>query len=294
MKKTRKILSLFLGVVLCLLPVGTAVASGNHNSRAGGVRDFANVVLFAYFQDSSKPDYFNQPSSKDGNMTSAQKIMEYYDGSSGRSFTNYMSAISYGQFKVHNVFPQYDKNTKKVSAIKLPFTTAQAQNGNIDYSVIKEIGNQNIPSGTETIDYDGDGMIDNLTIILLGEGSNTTGTLPTLYPHMNTYTGNTSVAGKQVYSYNMLNTDRILDSSLADGSGVICHEFLHTLGYPDLYTRDGSLPVYNWDMMGVSSKYVANPLAYLKMHFTGWVNIKTLDATQTGVEIDTSFENGGN
>ena len=84
--------------------------------------------------------------------------------------------------------------------------------------------------------------IDNLSVVLLGKADNTTGSPPSLYPHQNTLPAGLQYSGKEAANYNMLNTDRLLDSTQADGSGVICHEFLHTLGYPDLYTRDGFGP----------------------------------------------------
>lgn len=286
-RRMRRVIAFIAAVVLLATPsVGIQAAD---NAKADP-QDFANIVLFAYFRDETNKDYFNQPSPKDGTKTSAQKIIEYYDGTSGRAFGNYMSTISGGQLRVHNLFPQYDQATGRVSVVELPFQKTDAQNGNIDYNIIKHIAGQSIDVGSDTIDYDGDGVIDNLTVILVGEGVNNTTTIPSLYPHTAWYPGDSSIGGKKVYTYNMLNTDRIE----IDETGVICHEFLHSLGYPDLYTRDGSIPVYNWDIMGVSSKYVGTPLAYMKMYFSGWESLKTLDQNQTGVEISASSLNGEN
>ncbi len=212
--------------------------------------------------------------------------MEFYDGTYGRSFKNYMSTISDGQFIIQNVFPQWDDASKTVDALELPFKKSEAESGNIDYSIVKYVAeNSSLPEDA-VVDYDNDGLIDNLTIILQGGTTyDYASTMPSLYPHQSSYPGASSLGGKRISAYNMLNTERLLDSSLADQSGLICHEFLHTLGYPDLYTRDGSLPVYSWDIMGQSSKYLTRPLAYLRMAFSGWVDLPTLTESQASVSL---------
>ncbi|MFQ9511677.1 MAG: Ig-like domain-containing protein, partial [Lachnospiraceae bacterium] len=191
----------------------------------------------------------------------------------------------------HNEFPQYDGTT--IHAYRLPSKKADAQNANIDYTIIKTLLD-NVPAAWDkVVDYDGDGFIDNVTIILKGSGENN-GMLPSLYPHQSTYPGNERWGDKMVSNYNMLNTDRLLESILADESGVICHEFLHSLGYPDLYTSSGtSHPVYNWDIMGLASKYLSYPLAYLRMHFSGWLSLDTITTSQT-LTLDAPETEGGN
>jgi M6 family metalloprotease-like protein len=55
------------------------------------------------------------------------------------------------------------------------------------------------------------------------------------------------INGKRVYDFNFQ-----LQTFLASrGVGVICHEFFHTLGAPDLYhyTDNGIDPAGSWDIM---------------------------------------------
>lgn len=137
----------------------------------------------------------------------------------------------------------------------------------------------------QTLDWDGDGAIDNLSVVLLGDGGSAESGPTSLYPHQNTLPAGLSYGGKQVANYNMLNTGRLLDSAQADGSGVICHEFLHTLGYPDLYTPDGSVPVGMWDIMAHSSRYPSYPLAYLRAHFSGWTQLTELNDSAQNLPI---------
>ena len=283
----KRCIATLLALVLCMAPAGGLLLP----ARAEGQppREFANVVLFAYFSDEPNKDYFNAPSAQP-DKSRAQALMELYDGEQGRSFRQYMNTISGGQFRVHNIFPQWDGQT--LTACELPFTIQQAQTSSIDSSILTELVRQLPALQGQTLDYDGDGCIDNLSVVLLGKADNTTGSPPSLYPHQNTLPAGLQYSGKEVANYNMLNTDRLLDSTQADGSGVICHEFLHTLGYPDLYTRDGSVPVGAWDIMALSSRYLSWPLAYLRAHFTGWTQLPELTSSTRNVSICAPGEAG--
>ena len=283
----KRCIATLLALVLCMAPAGGLLLP----ARAEGQppREFANVVLFAYFSDEPNKDYFNAPSAQP-DKSRAQALMELYDGEQGRSFRQYMNTISGGQFRVHNIFPQWDGQT--LTACELPFTIQQAQTSSIDSSILTELVRQLPALQGQTLDYDGDGCIDNLSVVLLGKADNTTGSPPSLYPHQNTLPAGLQYSGKEVANYNMLNTDRLLDSTQADGSGVICHESLHTLGYPDLYTRDGSVPVGAWDIMALSSRYLSWPLAYLRAHFTGWTQLPELTSSTRNVSICAPGEAG--
>lgn len=283
----KRCIATLLTLVLCMAPAGGLLLPARAAEQPP--RDFANLVLFAYFSDEPNKDYFNQPSAQPG-KSRAQALMELYDGQQGRSFRQYMNTISGGRFQVHNLFPQWDGQT--LTACELPFTRQQTQTGSIDASILTALVQQLPALDGQLLDYDGDGAIDNLSLVLLGEAENTAGSPPSLYPHQNILPAGLSFSGKEVASYNMLNTDRLLDSTLADGSGVICHEFLHTLGYPDLYPRDSSVPVGSWDIMASSSRYLSWPLAYLRAHFSGWVTLPELNESAKNISICAPGEAG--
>lgn len=275
----KKILAVILTIFICFsIPISSYAAKSDEPER-----EFANVVLFAHFNgDTGAAKYFEDNSAE---------LIRLYDGSQGRSVTNYLNTISYGKFHLKNVFPQYQNGI--INSYELPagINEDDAYAGNIDAQIISAMI-QNIGATSETIDYDGDGYIDNITIILLGgsrEESNSG--VSTYVCHKSDYAEAASWSGKRLGTYNMLNTYVILGTDTSDKtrmgseSGVIAHEFLHSLGYSDLY-RDSvngvnDLPVYLWDIMASVNSRMSYPLAYTRMYFTNWLDIETITESQS-------------
>ena len=281
--KTSK--SLILTVCLCMALLMTAMSSevyADNDQRSTGTH--ANLVLFAYFADESEPDWFNQQSSGaytdsvTQKMTNAERYIHYYSGSQNRSFSSYMSKISDGSYQVENVFPQYDSNTKKVQAIKLSMTKKEAETANCDAQIVKDLSKEiDLSAWSDQLDSDGDGVIDNVSVVLQGPNATSTNVqTPSLRSHKFTNIGsNWGKSGLQSYTFNMLNTTS-LDYKRA---GLIAHEYLHSLLYPDLYRQDGSSdePVGNWDIMSEDGRYMNYPLAYLRMAVSNWVQVPEID-----------------
>lgn len=119
----------------------------------------------------------------------------------------------------------------------------------------------NLPSGSE-LDQDGDGYLDSVTFIVGGQAVVDS----VLWGHTWGVPSSTaSVQGKQLYGY----TFQMQDDSSAN---VFIHEFLHILGFPDLYRYvvDGD-PVGAWDIMGATSRtqpQMAN--AVMRYLYAGW------------------------
>ena len=95
----KKIYALLLAVLVMLsnFPI-ISYAKASVTSE----QNFANVVLFAHFRgDNASADakFF---------VDNRDKIIKLYDGSYGRSLTNYLKTISYDKFHVKNIFPQDD------------------------------------------------------------------------------------------------------------------------------------------------------------------------------------------
>ena len=255
-------------------------------------RDFANVVLFAHFSGSKASEdaaYFAKKENRD-------KIIKYYNGEHGRSMKNYLKTVSYGKFEIHNIFPQ--DNGTSIKSCQLSMTEKEAQEKNVDSLIIEQVLAKVPGISSKLVDYDNDGYIDNLTVVMKGAPpSGSTSVIPTLVSHKSDFpTSTVKWSGKSIGTYNMLSTDRIKDQQ----SGVIIHEFLHSLGYPDLYR--GNLedpkepcrhPVYIWDIMASASYRISYPLAYTRMKYTNWLEIETITKSAS-LTLDTQDKAAGN
>lgn len=131
---------------------------------------------------------------------------------------------------------------------------------NLIKSSIENVKNQIIGSQIN-FDINNDGFIDNLIIILQGS-ADTWGSI--LWP-MSIYLNSPQIAigNKLVDHYN-----KQLSSML--NVSVICHEFFHALGAPDLYhySYDSFDPVGEWDIMGYGS--AVHMTAYMKWKYGKW------------------------
>lgn len=282
-------------VLLCsLLALLIMAADIKADAKASDApkRDFANVVLFVHFSGtnaSSDAAYFADKGNRD-------KIISYYNGTHGRSMTNYLKTVSYGKFQIHNIFPQDDGT--KITSCQVTVTEKEAQEKNVDSVIIEQVLKKIPGISSSLIDYDKDGFIDNLTIVMKGEPpSGSSSVIPTLVSHKSDFPDSSlKWSSKSIGTYNMLSTDRIMDQQ----SGVIIHEFLHSLGYPDLYR--GNLddpkepcrnPVYVWDIMASASYRVPYPLAYTRMKYTNWLDIETVTKSRS-LTLDTQDNASGN
>lgn len=153
--------------------------------------------------------------------------------------------------------------------------------------------------------------IDCVYIVYAGLGQNDGGDGTTVWANCWTTDGAT-LGGKKVRWYTMsgeLSPVKIKDKDgttiipvVVNGLGVICHEFSHSLGLPDMYPTETSAYSDNqemeyWDLMD-GGEYTYNgfcPTAYtaFEKEQMGWqVDIKTLDS-DASVTMTTSTEQGG-
>lgn len=148
--------------------------------------------------------------------------------------------------------------------------------------------------------------IDCVYIVYAGLGQNDGGDGTTVWANCST-TGGATLGGKEVRWYTMsgeLSPVKIKNSTIpvVNGLGVICHEFSHSLGLPDMYPTAKSAYLNNqemeyWDLMdgGEYTYYGFRPTAYtaFEKEQMGWtVDIKTLDS-DASVTMTTSTEQGG-
>ena len=148
--------------------------------------------------------------------------------------------------------------------------------------------------------------IDCVYIVYAGLGQNDGGNGTTVWANCWTTAGAT-LRGKEVRWYTMsgeLSPVKIKDSTIPviNGLGVICHEFSHSLGLPDMYPTEKSAYLDNqemeyWDLMDGGEYTHAGfcPTAYTafeKEQMEWQVDIKTLDS-DASVTMTTSTERGG-
>lgn len=148
--------------------------------------------------------------------------------------------------------------------------------------------------------------IDCVYIVYAGLGQNDGGDGTTVWANCWTTDGAT-LGGKEVRWYTMsgeLSPVKIKNSTIpvVNGLGVICHEFSHSLGLPDMYPTETSAYLDNqemeyWDLMD-GGEYTYNgfcPTAYTafeKEQMEWQVDIRTLDS-DASVTMTTSTEQGG-
>lgn len=119
----------------------------------------------------------------------------------------------------------------------------------------------NLPSASE-LDQDDDGYIDNIALIVSGNAVYNS----VLWGHMwGLVDYEVTIKGKRVRTYT-------LETQSDSTSSVLVHEFMHVLGFPDLYRyHDDGDPVGRWDVMASTNRdepQMANvAMRYL---YAGW------------------------
>ena len=126
----------------------------------------------------------------------------------------------------------------------------------------------------------GDGYIDNLTIIVQIDGNNTSGAFSSRKADWGD--NQTLLHGWHVGAYNVLPTNMLrLGTTYDQGYALASHEFLHTLGAPDLYRTAGEMGSGRTlvDLMAGPNYTASYPLAYTRSKL-GWMQIETLKTVE--------------
>lgn len=257
----------FILLAVSILFVSMSAAAEEDNAN------FANVVVFVEFSDTNHNHTFEYHCSKNTKLA-----FEWFDGdgrygsnSNACSLKRYMERISYGNVRIANFFPQFDGTEI------IPF---QLSNDTKYYSehetqlVEEVIGKLADYKGYNLDLWKSDGCLDNLAIVVPYLGRD--GSVDFTAHHAVHGSASDKISGSFVRSYTILPEDSVY--ILMGETGTIIHEFLHTLGYPDLYrSRNGeNQPVGAWDIMAKAGARVQYPLAYLRSHISGWFSIPTV------------------
>lgn len=264
----KKILSVLL--VLALLTGILSFAAGAKEITTGNM---TNVVVFVRFRDDVSEDEFG-PNTANILKTFNDTSGRYYDTSLDVSFKAYISEISRGMLNVVNVFPQLSSG----SFSTLTLSAARANSN--DSTVLQEIinafndGRLSLPSG-KVYDNRTEGIIDNLTVIIHGRSSSGS---DFMWPHKSICPVTDRINSRYyVGNYNMMDGWSLLRGNQ---QGTLSHEFLHSVGLPDLYRYSGGgHPVGLWDIMASNSSFQQYPLSYQRYEM-GWVPMQTI--TESG------------
>lgn len=243
--------------------------------------NFTNLVVFVEFQDTK-----DHSTHKTGCMRDTALNFEYFDGDgrynskqSRRSLKRYLDTVSYGQLRVANIFPQY--NGTEIVPMQMKYNSDHYNQN--DTALIDEIvaGLQQYNfSGINLDRWMSDGRIDNIAVVVAAGGAD-------FIAHEEIYIGTGQIGGVRVGNYTILPEKGVY---LEYGStGEIIHEFLHVLGYKDLYRKRGitgkNMPVGHWDIMATAGGRPQYPLAWARSVFTGWFNIPTVTSSVKGCSL---------
>lgn len=277
-KRLCRMLALLLG--LCLAFPGDIPAV----KAAAAPTEMANLVIFVKMQGA------------EGNVfdDNWESIKGMFDGGTvstiDNSFSNYIRTITCGKVTVTNIFPQrctrWD-GTEGIHVLELSqaiYSTDDAMVAEV-INRIQAASPDNNPDSlyvADNLDRNGDGCVDNLTIIVQGDTINGQD-----HSFKRDYGGAEEINGLYIRCYNAMPSKGLLSGWMR----LISHEFLHTLGLPDLYRMGGSLgttevatgPVGIWDVMAMGTstapQYV---LGYLRAR-EGWLEgSQVAEITESG------------
>ena len=120
-------------------------------------------------------------------------------------------------------------------------------------------------SDTLNLDYNNDGMVDNVVFVIKGEPGEWASLL---WPHRwSIYDRYVPLNDLRVFDFNLQ-----LETGGYFTIGTLCHEMCHSLGAPDLYHySDGIDPVGSWDLMCGTTDPPQHQGIYMKHKYGNWV-----------------------
>lgn len=267
MKKSLLSIALFVCGLLLWKPV-----------QAEAATQVDNLVLMVNFSDDGDNTF----------QTNFSRYQEMYTGPASepnRSVSRYISTISDGQVTVNTYFPQVVNNvfqpiTIQGSASAYPDAAHGEQFVQQVITAAQNTSGLYFPPKLDSM-HGGD-YIDNLTIIVQVDENNTSGAFGSRKADWGN--NQTLLYGWHVGAYNVLPTSMLrLGTAYDQGYALASHEFLHTLGAPDLYRTAGETgnPVGRWwDLMAGPNFTASYPLAYTRREL-GWMEIETLKDSGT-------------
>ena len=131
-------------------------------------------------------------------------------------------------------------------------------------------------SDTLDLDYNNDGMVDNVVFVIKGTPGEWASLL---WPHRwCIYDRYVMLRDLRVYDFNLQ-----LEQGGYFNVSTLCHEMCHSLGAPDLYHYNGGIdPVGSWDLMCGTAEPPQHQGSYVKYKYGNWIDdIPVIDAYGT-------------
>ena len=216
----------------------------------------------------------------------------YSDNDHIGSVHDYFLAQSYGKFDL--TFDVVGPVRMKHTASYYGQNSAQGNDVNVREMIAEAINGAASKVSFKDYDWDGDGVVDQVFVVYAGYGEATGGPSTTVWPHESSLQGsvtsqgmtfNTYACGNERMTYYYGNGNIKRSKEVNMGIGVICHEFSHCLGLPDMYdTQYTGLPgTSSWDVMCAGSyngpKGIGEvPPSYTsyEKYMAGWIDYTTL------------------
>lgn len=252
------------------------------------------IVVLVQFQDVSfeeghNPDFYKDVINKRNFKSNAGYVGSvrdyFYDQSNGK--LDYEFDI-FGPVTLPEKQAYYGGNTgnnKSKNMRSLIKSTLDSIKNEVDFS---------------KYDNDKDGFVDNIFFLYAGKNEADGGGEETIWPHMYYYYSGFGVKFQQngVYVDIYACSSELQNDGRPAGIGVICHEFSHCLGLPDMYdTGDvGNYGNSKWDVMhaGCYNGDMFRPCAFnaYEREFCGWDTLVKL-SDDTTVDSLAGVSDGG-
>ena len=216
-----------------------------------------------------------------------------YPGSENSgSFRDFYQEISYGEFLPHSIIADWVRAPNDHDHYAYSNPDGYAHVRQLVRYVVDTVEDQGFD--WSIFDNDGDGNVDAMNLIHAGPGAEE-GDYANIWSHKWNL-GNNAVEydGVQINSYTM---NPEIQSGTIVAIGVLCHEFGHALGLPDLYDTDysssgaGKLALMasgSWGTSNTSPWYPSAMNAWCKNQL-GWVDIIELADDQSGITIERTY-----
>ena len=202
------------------------------------------------------------------------------DDYNANSLHNYYHHTSYNQLDLwSHFFPQPDGETilsyedihpkqyyQPYDPVTNPIGYHDGETAEREFSMLERAINyiEDMVPDTIDLDYNGDGLVDNVVFVIKGEPGEWASLL---WPHRwCIYDRYVPLHDLQVFDFNLQ-----LEQGGYFNVSTLCHEMFHSLGAPDLYHySDGIDPVGSWDLMCGTTEPPQQTSTWMKHKYGNW------------------------